>query len=181
MTGGRAGRTLSVMSEPTIAERGPTPYVAIGVTVPMDRLGEVVPPLNREVFGWLAARGIAPAGPPFWKYDVIDMERDLQIEAGVAVTVPVEGDGRVRAGVLPGGRYATVRHVGHPQTLADATARLLRWADGKGLRWDVAPSPEGDRWVCRLELYLTDPAEQPDMDRWETDLAFRLADESRSG
>ena len=162
-------------TEPTIIERSAQPYAAITVTATMQNLGEVVPPLNGEVFGWLAAHGGEPAGPPFWKYNVIDMERGLEIEAGVATREPVAGDGRVHGGVLPAGRYATLQHVGHPSTLIDATARLLRWADAQDLKWDVSPTSEGERWGCRLELYLTDPREQPDMNAWETQLAFRLA------
>jgi effector-binding domain-containing protein len=164
-------------NDPTITERPAQPYAAITVTATMQNLGEVVPPLNVEVFGWLAAHGGEQAGPPFWKYNVIDMERGLEIEAGVATREPVAGDGRVHAGVLPAGRYATLYHVGHPSTLMDATARLLRWADARDLKWDVSPTAEGERWGCRLELYLTDPREQPDMNAWEAQLAFRLADE----
>jgi hypothetical protein len=40
----------------------------------------------------------------------------------------------------------------------------------------MSASPEGERWGCRLEIYLTDPREQPDVSAWETQLAFRLAD-----
>ncbi len=32
-----------------------------------------------EVFGWLAARGIQPVGAPFFRYDVVDMERQLTV------------------------------------------------------------------------------------------------------
>lgn len=164
------------MSTPTIVERPARPYAAITARVTLQNIGEVVPPLNQEVFRWLAAHGVqASGGPPFWKYNVVDMERGMEVEAGVTTEQPVEGDGRVHAGVLPAGRYARLRHTGHPRTLMDATAELLRWAEGQGLRWDVSESPEGERWGCRLELYLTDPAEQPDMNAWETELAFRLA------
>lgn len=168
---------MSMSTEPTIIERPAQPYAAITAQVTMQNLGEVVPPLNREVFDWLAAHGAQPAGPPFWKYNVVDMERGLEVEAGVSTAQPVDGDGRVHAGVLPAGRYATLRHTGHPSTLMDATARLLRWADQQGIKWDVSQSSEGERWAARLELYLTDPREQPDMNAWETELAFRLAGE----
>ena len=159
--------------EPEITERPAQPYVAIAASVTMADLGTVVPPLNGEVFGWLAARGIAQAGPPFWRYTVVDMARNLEVEAGVAVASPVTGDdGRVLAGVLPAGRYVTMRHVGPPESLADATGRLLSWASSRGLAFDT----DGTAWGCRLELYLTDPATQPDMAKWETELSFRLAD-----
>ena len=166
-----------MIEEPEITQLPARPYVAIKALATMQLLGTVVPPLNQEVFGWLAARGIAPAGPPFWKYNVIDMERGLEVEAGCPVAEAVAGEGRVLAGVLPAGRYVTLRHVGHPDTLMAATGALLDWAAAKGLRWDVSPSPEGERWGCRLEMYHTSPAEQPDMNKWETTLAFRMADQ----
>jgi effector-binding domain-containing protein len=82
----------------------------------------------------------------------------------------------VVTGVLPAGRYAEVLHVGHPDGLAEATRALLDWADGEGLTFDVTADGDGERWGCRLENYLTDPAEEPDMTKWHTQLAFRLAD-----
>jgi len=129
-----------------------------------------------EIFGWLGARGIAPAGPPFFRYHIIDMARQLQVEVGVPVTRAVEDDGDVRAGTLPAGRFTVMTHTGAPNTLMAATAELLDWAGARGLAWDVSPTDEGDRWGCRVEFYLTDPAEQPDLSEWRTELAFRLAD-----
>jgi effector-binding domain-containing protein len=168
-------------TEPAITERTAQPYVAITAKVTMQNLGDVVPPLSQEVFGWLAAHGGEPSGPPFWKYNVIDMMRGLEVEAGVTTTRPMEGEERVHAGILPAGRYATLRHAGHPARLIDATGTLLRWADARGLKWDLSQSPEGERWASRLELYLTDPREEPDMNMWETVLAFRLADDQATG
>jgi hypothetical protein len=55
---------------------------------------------------WLAAHGAAPAGAPFLKYNVIDMARQLEIEAGVPVATAVDGDSRVLSGILPAGRAA---------------------------------------------------------------------------
>lgn len=163
-------------AEPEITYRAAQPYVAIPAHVTMQALATDLPPLNGEVFRWLAARGIEPAGPPFWKYNVIDMDRELSMEVGSPVSSAVSGDERTVVGFLPAGRYVTVRHVGHPSTLYDATGALVDWAAAKGLKWDMSPSPEGERWGCRLENYLSDPDTEPDMNRWVTELAFRLAD-----
>jgi effector-binding domain-containing protein len=159
---------------PTIETRAEQPYVAIRTHVTMETIGTVVPPLNQEVFAWLGERGVAPAGAPFWKYNVIDMPRESEIEAGVPVTAPVEGDGRVISGVLPAGRYATVVHVGHPDGLFKATQQLLDWAARQGLTWDMSPGEKGERWGCRLETYPDELGQ--DMSEWQTQLAFRLAD-----
>jgi effector-binding domain-containing protein len=162
---------------PEIVTRAAEPYVAIRARVTMAELGAVVPPLNGEVFRWLAERGAAPAGAPFWKYNVIDMDRELEIDAGVTVPQPLTGDGRVVAGTLPAGRYATLTHVGHPSELAGVTQALQDWAADQGLAWDMSPGEDGERWGSRLEFYLTDPAQEPDMSKWVTQLAFRLADQ----
>ena len=160
------------MTEPTIVELPDRPYVSLPGTVTMQTIGKIADRLP-EVFGWLGARGIEPAGAPFFRYNVIDMAADLELEVGVPVGAPVEVSGELIAGTLPGGRYVTVTHHGHPDGLHDATAALLGWAADQGLVWDRS----GNRWGCRLEVYLTDPASQPDMSKWETELQFRLTDQ----
>lgn len=160
---------------PEITERGEQPYVAIRAQVGMHELEGFARRLG-DVFGWLAARDLAPAGPPFFRFNVIDMERQLQMEAGVPVQAAIDGDDQVIAGVIPAGRYATVTYIGHPENLVTATGQLLDWAAQRGLQWDMTVGDDGEHWGARLENYLTDPAEQPDMTKWETELAFRLAD-----
>jgi effector-binding domain-containing protein len=160
---------------PEIVTRAEQPYVAIRGQVSMAEIGAFAV-RTPEVYAWLGADGLPPAGPPFLKYNVIDMARQLEIDNGVPVAAPVDGDGDVISGVLPGGRYATLTHVSHPSELIDATKELLDWAASHGLTWDMSPGETGDRWVSRQEIYLTDPREEPDMSKWVTQLAFRLAD-----
>jgi len=161
------------MDEPVVVERVDQPYVAISADVTIAALPATLPPLLPRVFGWLGANGIAPAGPPFFRYVVVDMASELTVEVGVPVADVVSvADGEpVMAGVLPGGKYVTAMYVGDPSGLAGATGQLLAWAERAGLEWDAT----NDSWGCRLEEYLTDPAVQPDMTQWETRLAFRLA------
>ena len=165
-----------VMTMNLVVEQRPAqPYVAIRRTITMQTFPEVADRLP-ELFGWLAARGIAPAGAPFFRYLVIDMERELDDEAGVPVAAPVDGEGEVLAGALPAGRYAVTTHVGHPDELIAVTGAFLDQAAAQGLRPDRADTARGEQWGCRLEELHTDPAEQPDMNKWETKLAFRLVD-----
>lgn len=159
------------MTNPRIEQRPEQPYAGIRVRVTHPELGRAVPPLWPEVFGWLAQHGAAPAGPPFIRYLVVDMDGELEVEAGVPVAAPVAGDGRVVAGVLPAGRWAALLHTGHPQELVAANAELQRWGAEKGLRWQV----EGDVWSGRIESSLTDPAREPDPGRWQTDVAYLVA------
>ena len=162
-------------SAPEIVTRAAQPYAAIRTRMTMAELPGLGPRLG-EVFAWLGGHGLAPAGPPFFKSNVIDMMRELDVEAGVPVATAADGDDRVVSGALPAGRYATLTHVGHPSELMAATKALLDWAAGQGLTWDMTPGEGGDRWGCRLEISLTDPSLEPDMSKWVTQLAFRLAD-----
>ena len=160
----------------TIEERPDQPYVAVRGTVTMTTFNEIADRLP-GVIGWVLERGLPLAGAPFFKYDVIDMAKDLVVEAGVPVAAPADvPDGEeLFAGVLPAGRYVVARHTGHPDELVGVTRRLLEWAEGEGLAFDMTPTPEGDMWGARIESYLTDPRDEPDMAKWETELAFRLA------
>ena len=164
---------------PEIVHREAQPYVAVQRAVTMDTFEKVADRVP-ELIGWLLQRGIEPAGAPFLRYLVIDMERELLVEAGVPVPGDVPGDvddgGEVAAKVLPEGRYVVVTHLGHPDDLVAVTAEVLAWASEQGLEWDVDPGDAGERWGCRLEVFLTDPREQPDMRLWRTELAFRLRD-----
>jgi effector-binding domain-containing protein len=156
-----------------VVQRDAVPYAAIAIAVPMERLATAVP-LNGVVFDWLAQQDVAPAGPPFWKYNVIDMAGQLELEVGVATAIPATADAQVGVGQLPAGRYLETVFHGHPDGLRQATADLLAYADAQGLTFDRTDSPTGDRWVARLEYYLTDPDNQPDMTQWDTTLSFKL-------
>src|SRR5580693_8214365 len=139
------------MLTPVVAQRAAQPYVAIRAQVTMPTMDTILVPLGPRVFAWLRERDVPPAGPPFWKYNVIDMDRLLEVEVGVPVATPVDGDDRVLAGVLPAGRYVTLRHTGHPDGLIDVIASLQEWAKREGLAWDRADTPDGERWAARLE------------------------------
>ena len=157
---------------PVIAERTEQPYVAIRALVTMQMLGQVVPGLHPEVRRWLRSQGLQPAGRPFFRYNVIDMDRQLEVEAGFPVAAPVSGEDQVLAAVLPAGRYATLWHTGHPDGLVGASETLLDWAAQQGLAWDVTSTPDGQKWGCRLEIYHDEPGQ--DMNDWKTELAFKL-------
>jgi len=116
---------------------------------------------------------VTPAGPPFFRYLVVDMDRQLDVEVGVPVATAMSDDDRISAGVLPSGRYAVLPHTGHPDSLREVTAALLTWAEEHGIVWKT--TEEGKKWGARLEFYLTDPKTEPDMNKWTTELAFLVA------
>lgn len=158
---------------PEILERPAAPYVAVRRAVTMETIHMIADQVP-AVLSRLAARGVTPAGPPFLRYLLIDMDRELVVEAGVPVAEAAAVDDGLETGVLPGGRYVVASVLGHPDELVAVTGEFLAWAESRGLEWDVETGPSGERWGCRLESFLTDPREQPDLRLWRTELAFRL-------
>jgi hypothetical protein len=96
----------SLESTPQIIERPAQPYVAVREAVTKSTLSRIADHIP-ELFGWLAQRGQTPSGAPFFRYLTVDMERELQVEAGVPVAAPVDSaegaGGAVTAQTLPGG------------------------------------------------------------------------------
>src|SRR5689334_19978470 len=97
-----------MMTTPKVEERAERHYAGIRTQATMQELPTVIPQRLGEVFSWLGQQGVAPAGPPFIRYLVIDMTALLDIELGVPVANSLPGDDRVRADVLPAGRYASL-------------------------------------------------------------------------
>jgi effector-binding domain-containing protein len=167
-------------TDPQVIHRAAQPYVAIRKLVTLHNPAEITDELP-ELLGWLARRRIEPVGPLFFKYSQVRMLGLLDLEVGIPVATATSpatasaADGRVLAGVLPEGRFASVTHAGHPDELLEVTAELLDWGSERGLGWDLSETGPGQTWGLRLELYRTDPALQRDPSDWETELIIRLA------
>lgn len=159
------------ITEPKLVERPEQHYVAIRKLVTMAEIGLTLSPLSDDVFAWLAQKGIKPAGAVFWRYNVVEMDKKLEIDVAVPVASPVEGEGEIIADVLPAGTYALMLHTGHPDELEEATAKLLDWANKNNIQWKM----NGERWGGRVEWYYSDPEIEPDMTKWKTELAFLTA------
>jgi effector-binding domain-containing protein len=167
---------VPMSQEPQIQQRAAQPYAGIRVRVTMDGISAAVDEAFPELFGWLAEHEIAPTGPPFIRFHVIDMMHDLDIELAVPAEVTDEmtagQTGRVRAGTMPGGRYAVLRHVGPYDGLVASNAALQEWAEQHGVQFDSWDTDRGSAWRGRAEHYLTNPAEEPDASKWEVDVAY---------
>jgi effector-binding domain-containing protein len=164
-----------MIGQPKVENRKEQHYVGIRTQVPVTELSKAIPQHLGEVFAWLNKEGIAPAGAPFIRYYVINMESKLDVEMGVPVAKAVPGNDHVRAGVLPAGRYAALVYTDIKNGI-NGNAALLDWGAAEGFVWDKWDDANGDGFGARYESFLTDPAKEPDQAKWETEVAIRLAD-----
>jgi effector-binding domain-containing protein len=164
------------ITEPKLDDRAEVPYMGIRTQVSMEEMGAgLIPRLHGEVMDYLKKQGVAPDGPPFLRFHVINMPGKMDIELGWPVASTLPGDGRVAAGALPAGRYASLIYTGIMNGIAGNKA-LLDWGAEQGLVWDTYASDQGDGFGARYESFLTDPDDEPDLAKWETEVAIRLAD-----
>lgn len=161
-------------SEPRIVTREEQPYAGVPLTVTMSSLPQAIDSTFTRIFAWLGERGIAPAGPPFIRYFVIDMEADLEIELGVPVQAGIEGDEQIRAAALPGGQYVSLLHTGPYDQLIAANDTIQDWAEQQGVSFGSWDTGHGSGWRSRFESYITDPTTEPDSSKWETEISYLI-------
>lgn len=135
--------------------------------VRVDLAPEALPTAIGEAIGEIEARmteaGVELAGPPFARYLSLSPTR-IEAEIGCPVWRPAPHVGRVYPGQLPGGRVASIIHVGPYDTLEDTYTRLTAWLADAGIQGS------GPMW----EVYWTDPVAEPDPATWRTEILIPL-------
>jgi effector-binding domain-containing protein len=131
---------------------------AVAVEVAPGELPAAVGTALAEVEAAMAEAGVALAGPPFTRY--LAYEPRVRAEIGFPVLRPAPHVGRVFPGRLPGGRVASIVHVGAFDGLHQTYAVLFQWLTELGLQ------PTGATW----EVYWSDPEAEPDPATWRTEI-----------
>lgn len=169
------------MSEPQIELRPAQPYLGIAGAI-TDGVPAFVDSVFPELFSWLGAHGVEPAGPPFIRFRELDTDGEpLELDVGAPVDTDARGDERVRADALPAGRYLTLMHIGpyRSETLPDlavARERLTSWAAREGIVYS-RETDRGSALPCCVERYLIGPPAEADFSKWETEFAYLILDD----
>jgi effector-binding domain-containing protein len=170
------GEIMVKTTEPKLDNRSEQHYAGIRTQITMEEMsGDLIPQMIDEVMGWLGKKGVEADGAAFMRYYVINMPGKLDIEIGVPVAKPVTGDDRVKAGVLPAGRYASLVYTDVTKGM-EGNSVLIGWAEKNGIQWDRWDDPNGDAFRSRYEIFIDGPEEDPDPTNWRTEVAIKLAD-----
>jgi effector-binding domain-containing protein len=141
----------SMTYEPEIVDLPAATTAVIGAVVPVEQLPALFDGSFPRLAEVTATQGVAIAGAAFALYHREPGET-VDLEIGFVTDRPVQPDGDVRPGELPGGRVARLVHQGAYDELGSSWERLRSWIQERGL------APTGGFW----EVYLTEPS--PDMD-----------------
>ena len=163
-----------MLSTPEIVTRPDQPFAAVRISLDRSDIPSKAPPLIGEVAGWLAAKGVAPVGAPFFSYLEMPEDGPMLMDVGFPTATELAGDGRVRTGTIPAGRFATLIHTGPYDGLYEANVALGEWLGKQGIPHTMPDDAAGEYDAALLEIYTTDPATEPDPQTWETEVAFRL-------
>lgn len=131
--------------EITIEQRDAQPAAVVRGRMSVEALPAFLGDAFTEVLKVLEEQHLAPAGPPFGIYRMVEVGFD--VAAGFPCTADVTAAGRVEPVTLPGGPAATTMHVGAYDGIAAAYAAVTDWLAGSGY------VPSWDPW----ESYLDDP------------------------
>ena len=139
------------------------PIVSIRQETTPRGLGAAFRELLPVLYAYLEDRGVRAAGPSFGIFHAYEADR-VEVQAGFPVPEPLEGEGRVEAGELPGGRAAVAVHVGPYDTIGAVHDALERFVGERG----------GSGGPPR-EVYWTGPGQESDPARWRTEVVYPLA------
>ena len=134
-------KSKSDVNEVEHQQLAPQPVLSIRAVVRIEQLGEAMGDRIEALRSYLQQQGVQPAGPPYVRYHTFgEVETDL--ETGVPLVAPIEGEGRIEGGELPGGPAATTWHFGAHDKLGDAYGRIAAWQKehsrmSDGAAWEV--------------------------------------------
>jgi effector-binding domain-containing protein len=145
-----------------LKERAKQPTLMIRTTTSMQDLSNVLGKAYGAIVQYLGSLGVAPAGPPLAVYYNMDME-NLDIGIGFPVAKALPGEGKIQAGEIPAGKYASCLYTGPYDEIGDAYDALTAWVE------------ENDYEATGLayEFYLNDPNETPP-EALQTQILFPL-------
>lgn len=166
-------KTETIIGPGSIVDKPERPYVGIRFQTPFDGMFAVITRALKELRKWAKESGQSQEGPYFVRYYHCDMKVLMDMEAGLMTQRARAGQGRIRPGSLPKGRYATLVYRGNGLRGNQA---LMKWAAENGVRFDALDARLNESYTCRYEAYLTDYRLEPRKLLWDVEMSIKLAD-----
>ena len=148
-----------MIDEPKIISTEAQKAAVIHITVPRDKIQEVMGPAHNDLTSALKEQGITPAGP--WFSHHLRMDPGVfDFEIGIPVNQDVQPKGRVKPGTLPATKVARTTYRGGYEGLGPAWGEFDTWLKEHGHStaddlWEVysaGPETGNDSTLYRTEL-----------------------------
>ena len=143
------------------------PTLSVRTTTSVSALPQTIGEIYQEIAGYLSELKSAPAGFPFVIYYNMDMDR-LDAEIGFPAVPGSPGTGRIKASVLPGGRFLHMVHTGPYRTLDQSYQKAMAYLEQERI--------VVQEWM--YEMYYNDPDETPE-EKLLTGVFFPIAEEQQ--
>ena len=144
-----------------LKEQAAQPALSVRTHAAVQELPSLIGKTYGAIMQYLAELGEQPAGMPFTAYYNMDMQ-NLDIEIGFPVAHPLAGKGEIQASEFPGGKLASVIHIGPYDQLGAAYEALGQWVKAQGY----------EATGVTYELYYSGPDTPPQEIR--TEIIFPL-------
>jgi len=102
------------------------------------------------------------------------MKSIMDVEVGLMTNSGLVGQGRIKPGSLPKGKYATLVYSGNGLR---GNQVLMKWATDRRITFDPLVVGEVESYTCRYEAYLTDNRTEPRKLLWDVELSIKIVDD----
>jgi effector-binding domain-containing protein len=162
----------TVIGPVAIVEKQDRPYAGIRLHTPFPGMFAVATRALKDLRAWSKANGLEDEGPYFLRYYHCEMNEIMEIEAGVLTGRAPSDHPQIKAGLLPGGRYASLIYRGNGLRGNQA---LMQWGRDTGTAFEPIDPAQAESYVCRYEAYLTDYRIEPRKLLWDVELSIKIA------
>lgn len=164
----------NIIGPGSIVEKLERPYLGIRFETPFDGMFAVITKALKELRKWSRDNALSEEGPYFVRYYHCDMTAIMDVEVGLMTNSAHPGQGRVRPGSLPKGKYATLIYRGNGLRGNQA---LMKWAKDNGVKFDPIDPSLAESYVCRYEAYLTDYRIESRKLLWDVEMSIKIMDD----
>ena len=164
----------NIIGPVSIVEKPGRPYLGIRFETPFGGMFAVVTKALKELRKWSKKNSLSEEGPYFVRYYHCDMTDIMDVEVGVMTNSSHDGQGKIKPGSLPKGRYATLVYKGNGLRGNQA---LMKWAKNHGITFDPLVVGAAESYICRYEAYLTDYRIESRKLLWDVELSIKIADD----
>lgn len=163
----------TIIGPGSIVEKPERSYLGIRLSTPFGGMFAVVTKALKELRKWSKENSLSEEGPYFVRYYHCDMKDIMEVEVGLMTNSGLVGEGRIKPGSLPKGKYATLVYRGNGLRGNQA---LMKWAKDHGITFEPLVADAVESYTCRYEAYLTDYRTEPRKLLWDVELSIKLAD-----